>query len=240
LFQRDDIIILKPQTLQSNVNDETVNETVYFAYLVNDHTSDLYNRLNNEIESSSIRGNYAVINEDIQIIEDRILEITQANRNHYTETQVNESGLLQVTNEITNRTSQTNIDSLFSNQVIFRDFISVGYENFCAITRQVINCGAFNNLQAAHIYPRSHGGSFNPNNGILMNRDLHWAFDTGCFTINDNYTIRVHPHVASEMLQNLNGQSIFVPEQDFFKPSIENLQYHQQNIFGSFLDRGRI
>ncbi|URN92699.1 MAG: HNH endonuclease [Candidatus Pristimantibacillus lignocellulolyticus] len=242
LFRRDDIIVLKPQTIQLNDNGETVDETVYFAYLENDHTSHLYNRLSNEIDYSSIRGNYAVLHEDIEIIEDRILEIMQTRPDYINGNEVNELGLIQVSNDIVTRNniSQTNIDSLFSNQVMFRDFVSVGYENLCAITRQVINCGTFNNLQAAHIYPRSHGGSFNPNNGILMNRDLHWAFDTGCFTINDNYTIRVHPNVGSEMLQDLNGQRIFVPVQEFFSPSINSLHYHQQNIFGGFLDRGRI
>lgn len=241
LFQRDDIIILKPHTLQSNEDGEIVEETIYFVYLENDHCSDLYNQLSFEIENSTIRGNYAIIDEEIQIVEDRILEIMQTRINNSAENEINESGLLQISNEIINRSdSQTNIDSLFSNQVMFRDFVSVGYENFCAVTRQVINCGTFNNLQAAHIYPRSHGGSFNPNNGILMNRDIHWAFDTGCFTINDDFTIRVHPQVESEMLQNYNGQRIFVPVQEFFAPSIDNLHYHQQNIFGSFLSRGRI
>ncbi|KMJ57118.1 hypothetical protein AB685_16990 [Bacillus sp. LL01] len=242
LFQRNDIIVLKPQTIEFNNNDETFIETVYFAYLVNDHSSNLYNQLSNEIAASPIRGNYAVVHEEIQIIENRILEIMQTQNNYGVENEVNVSGLIQVSNDIItrNNSSQTNIDSLFSNQVMFRDFVAVGYDNLCAITRQVINCGPYNNLQAAHVYPRSHGGSFSPNNGILMNRDLHWAFDTGCFTINDDYTIRVHPQVESELLHNLNRESIFVPTQEFFRPSIDNLHYHQQNIYGIFNDRGRL
>lgn len=239
LFQRDDILVLKPQDLSSiNDNGEEEVERVYFAYLEQDHSSDLYNQLNYEVSSSTIRGNYALMNDEIAIIENSIENIMfDSNSSDF-----DEETAIEVSNTIANRslTSETAIGSLFGNQTIFRNFTQVGYENCCAVTGQIIRCGDFDNLQAAHIHPRSHGGLYTPNNGILMNRDMHWAFDTGCFTVNDNYTIRVHPLVESEFLQSYNGQEIFIPAENFFRPNIDNLHYHQDNIYGSFQLRGRI
>ncbi len=38
-------------------------------------------------------------------------------------------------------------------------------------------------LDSAHIHPSAHQGSWLPNNDILMSKDLHFAFDSGYFTI---------------------------------------------------------
>lgn len=51
--------------------------------------------------------------------------------------------------------------SLF-NSVSFRDFVMTGYKNRCAITGNVIRYGSFMNLEAAHIWPRSHKGLYLP------------------------------------------------------------------------------
>lgn len=242
LFQTDDILVLKPYTLTNCVNGVQENEQIYFSYLVNDHQSDLYTNLAHLINESPLRGNYAILDDEIPIIEHRIHQILDTRLEASLENEFNEDTARQVSRDIATRSQDSNasIDNLFTNQHMFRNFLQVGYDNLCAVTRQAINCGTFNNLQAAHIYPRSHGGSYTPNNGILMNRDMHWAFDIGCFTINDDYTMRVHPEVDSASLQSLNGQTIFIPDQEFFRPAIENLHYHQENVYGSFLTRGRL
>lgn len=245
-FEKDDILVLKPQTITSLNNDgEQESETVYFAYLAKDCSSMLYQRLNTIISGSPLRGNYAVINEYIEEIElaiSNIFNVIQSHKSGHDLRDFNEKTAIDVSSVITSRsnTSERSIADLFGNQTIFRNFVQVGYEGKCAITRQVIRSGNFNNLQAAHIHPRSHKGQYTPNNGILMNRDMHWAFDVGCFTISDGYTICVHPEVESDYLQSFNGQKIFIPENDFFRPSLENLNYHQNNIYGGFLERGRI
>lgn len=241
LFKKDDIIVLKPQTIQSkNDENELEEEQIYFVYLAQDKESEIYKQLSESIDDSSLRGNYAVMDEPIVEIEQAIEKIlcisgTQSE-------QFSEENAIEVTNNITQRStnSDTAIESLFKNQTIFRNFVQAGYNGHCAITGQVIRCGNFNNLQAAHIHPRSHDGQYTPNNGILMNRDMHWAFDTGCFTINDDFTIRVHPDVQSDYLQSFNGQQMQLPEQEFFRPAIQNLHYHQEHIYGAFLERGRI
>jgi len=66
--------------------------------------------------------------------------------------------------------------SLF-NSVSFHDFVLMGYKHQCAVTRRVIRYRHYMNLEAAHIWPRSHDGLYLPCNGIALCRDMHWAFD---------------------------------------------------------------
>jgi predicted restriction endonuclease len=62
-------------------------------------------------------------------------------------------------------------------------------------------------LQAAHIIPTELGGSDNPTNEIPLSRNLHWAFDRGFFTIDEDYTVKVHPSVLNiELLKNIDHQ----------------------------------
>lgn len=245
-FERDDILILKPQTITiPNDSGDQESETVYFAYLEKNCSSRLYQQLDTIISEYPIRGGYAVIKEDIEEIElaiNNIFNTAESNNSGHNLEEFNENTAVDVSSVITSRSSNSerSIADLFGNQTIFRNFVQVGYQGHCAITGQVIRSGNFHNLQAAHIHPRSHEGLYTPSNGILMNRDMHWAFDVGCFTINDDYTIRVHPEVESDYLKSFNGQDIFIPEQEFFRPLLENLHYHQNNIYGGFLERGRI
>ena len=44
------------------------------------------------------------------------------------------------------------------------------------------------NVQAAHLWPDSWLGPLRPSNGILLSLDLHWAFDIGQFTIDNDYS----------------------------------------------------
>lgn len=122
------------------------------------------------------------------------------------------------------------------NSVNFRDFVMQAYGFKCAVTRRVIRYGEFNNLEAAHIKPRAHNGLFLPCNGIALSRDMHFAFDKGFFTVDDQYKILVHPNVlqTNSYLNDYNGQELLLPRQDYFKPRIEYLHYHQDNIYGTF------
>ena len=77
------------------------------------------------------------------------------------------------------------------------------------LTGNVIQYKSFMNLEAAHIWPRSHKGLYLPSNGIALCRDMHWAFDKGMFTIGDDFKIIVHPDVESDYLQQYNNKSLY-------------------------------
>ncbi|WP_256200786.1 HNH endonuclease [Virgibacillus halodenitrificans] len=142
-----------------------------------------------------------------------------------------------VTSKIDN--SETKVADLFT-ATSFRDFIMVAYNEKCAVTRNVIKYGKFMNLEAAHIQPKSHGGLFLPNNGLALSRDIHWAFDKGFFTLNEDYTLKVHSEIESDFLKGYNGKQIFIPKDSFFKPSLESIEYHRENVYGLFLTSGRL
>ena len=59
---------------------------------------------------------------------------------------------------VTAKAQSGDIDEMASlfNSVSFRDFVMTGYKQKCAITGNVIQYKSFMNLEAAHIWPRSH------------------------------------------------------------------------------------
>lgn len=123
----------------------------------------------------------------------------------------------------------------------FRDLVLYFYDFKCAVTGKdlFIDHKDFNNLEAAHLLARASGGGSNPANGMSLERNLHWAFDKGFFTVNfdgKDYYVEVHekamriPYLASK-----NGQKLLVPEDSRSRPNAESLKWHKENVFGIFL-----
>ena len=133
---------------------------------------------------------------------------------------------------ITSRLAR-NIHDLYSNQQEFRFAIRTIYNDKCCIIGDSISTGETINCEAAHIKPFSIGGNHAAKNGLLLSRDLHWAFDKGCFTIDQSYEIKVHKKMKSSFLGKFDGKKIKLPNKDFW-PSIKNITYHNQEIFLKF------
>jgi hypothetical protein len=142
----------------------------------------------------------------------------------------------QVIDTINNPSIETSMGADLFNSRTFHDFVMMAYGGKCAVTRRVISCNGFDNLEAAHIMPQAHNGSFLPCNGIAMSRDMHCVFDKGFFTIEDDYTIIIHPDVlqTESYINEYNGKKIFVPEVEYFRPLPKFLQHHRDNVYGSF------
>lgn len=129
--------------------------------------------------------------------------------------------------------TKTDISQLFSEKQ-FRDFVSVAYQHKCAITGTVIAYEDMNNLETAHIRPKSHGGPFLPCNGMTLCRDFHWAFDHGFLALTDDFHVMVSKKAPSPLLLPYDKKPIFMPEEPFFQPKLEYVQYHRKNIFEHF------
>ena len=116
----------------------------------------------------------------------------------------------------------------------FKKLIRRLYNLKCAISGSSINYSHYTNLQAAHIKPvlNPHNGPHRLDNGILLNLDLHHAFDRGYFTINDNYKIKVHEKLINSSLKQFDNQLISLPVDENIKPSLDYIRYHRENIFG--------
>ena len=126
----------------------------------------------------------------------------------------------------------------FFNRRSFRDFVLTSYGNTCAVTNEAICFGSLNNLEAAHIHPRYHGGSYLPQNGIAMRSDIHWAFDRGMFYIDpDTLAVHVHPLLKDSYLGRYEGR-IVRPKTPQFAPHPEFLKYHRAYVYGSFQKTG--
>lgn len=238
LFKKDDIVVFRQASVDSIYSSdvdlsEHCEQIVYLMMLVQDKMSALYKELDNVIENYRIRGGYGLYDKRIDLFE---AKADSLNLDNPVEVDIDNS----VTERITSENHDEELIANLFNSASFRDFVLTGYGNLCAITGQVIRHENLMNLEAAHIKPRSHSGLYLPNNGIALCRDMHWAFDKGFFTINDDYTVRVHPKINSELLSSYNGKQIRLPNNPFFIPDINNLHYHQECIYGLFLTSGRL
>lgn len=123
----------------------------------------------------------------------------------------------------------------------FRDFVMLFYNYQCALTGEgmVISYGGLSNLEAAHIIGVASGGGNNPSNGIPLNRDLHWAFDNGFFTIDDEYRAVVHEKaMESKYMQGIHKRKLNLPEDSRALPNKDSISWHNKNVFGLFMRKG--
>ena len=243
LFQTDDILIFraeKTSVLQKDHMTEGLPESAvedskaYFLYRCYDRDSALYKQCCSLIEDSKIRGNgHAIFEGVLSEVETEISSLRDKSLDEI-DTVIDEA--------VTAKAQTGNINAMASlfNSVSFRDFVMTGYDYKCAITGNVIRFGSFMNLEAAHIWPRSHQGLYLPSNGIALCRDMHWAFDKGMFTVDDNLRVKVHPDIESEYLRHYDKKQLFVPENAFFRPDANSLHYHQSNIYGLFKTAGSL
>ena len=226
-FLRDDIVVFRKEEFR----EDDVTQIVYLLDLVHNDNSAYYRELNSIIESYPIRGGYGMYRgtlPDFEMHAERVLN------NVVPQTRIDTT--------VTDRIVDTPADAVAAlfNAATFRDFVMTGYGNLCAITGTAIQYQSFSNLEAAHIKPRSHGGLYLPNNGVALCRDLHWAFDKGFFTFDDDLKLRVHPAITSDYLRSFEGRPIRMPTIPFFAPDLNNIRYHRESVYGLFLTTGRL
>ncbi len=88
--------------------------------------------------------------------------------------------------------------------VAFRRHVRNAYGNTCAVTGlQLINGGGRPEVQAAHIRPVEADGPDTVRNGIALTGTVHWLFDRGLLSFDDNYDILLSPHGVPENLDKL-------------------------------------
>lgn len=175
-----------------------------------------------------------VITQEAQtVIEKESESILQRNLFEDEEPEANQGENLEDT------TLEESMGSSIFNSVLFHDLVMNAYGYKCAVTGKVIRYKDSNvdlfNLEAAHIKPQAHEGTFLPCNGIALSRDMHFAFDKGFFTISDDYTIIVSEKVKDSWLYTeYNGHKIFVPTEPFFRPQPKFLKHHREKVFDTF------
>lgn len=229
-FKPDDIVVFNKIEVGENI-------AIYQMLLFREGGVN-YETLDELVSESTLAGGHALIDIKLSFIENNILDVdsleTVVPDEVKKEIQKKQDEISKGSFEDIEETKGANL----FNSVSFRDFVLLGYQNKCAVTNEAIFYDKLINLEAAHIKPKSHSGSFLPCNGIAMSRDIHWAFDKGMFTINNDYTIEVHEDVKDTLLYKFDKQKINVPSEDFFKPEKNFLQYHKEKVFGLFKHSG--
>lgn len=119
----------------------------------------------------------------------------------------------------------------------FRKSIIHVYDYKCAFCGlKVIKPVHQNIVDGAHIKPFAQFYDSRIHNGIALCKNHHWAFDRGWFTVDNQYKIliskgleEISPH--AKPMKDFHGEQLLLPHKEQYFPSLEALQWHQQNIF---------
>lgn len=117
-------------------------------------------------------------------------------------------------------------------QGAFRVIVTDSYKRQCALTGSHI----LHVLDAAHIRPYGKGGNHDPSNGLLLRQDVHTLFDRGYLTVTPEFRAEISGRIKEEFDNGkeyyaLHGESVQIPDQPGFKPSIDQLKWHNENVY---------
>ena len=112
--------------------------------------------------------------------------------------------------------------------------VRAAYANTCAMTGlRLINGGGRPEVQAAHIMPVASKGPDSVRNGLALSGTVHWMFDRGLISLDDEGRIllaeRRVPEPARGLL-NQSGKAIW-PKELGLRPHPHYLRFHRENIF---------
>ncbi|MGB7034004.1 MAG: HNH endonuclease [Xanthobacteraceae bacterium] len=119
-------------------------------------------------------------------------------------------------------------------EAAFSASVKAAYGNTCAMTGlQIINGGGRSEVQAAHIRPVAAGGSDSVRNGLALSGTIHWMFDRGLVSIDDDFSILVAAGRLPDAVMRLlrDDRRIAVPSRLENQPHPVHLRYHRESIF---------
>jgi putative restriction endonuclease len=116
----------------------------------------------------------------------------------------------------------------------FSRIVRKAYNRTCAMTGlQLVNGGGRCEIEAAHIRPVENDGPDSPRNGLALSRTVHWLFDRGFLSLEDNGTIlqatKLVPDPVKRLL-NPEGK-IHLPSDRNSAPHSVFLRWHRDNKF---------
>jgi len=117
---------------------------------------------------------------------------------------------------------------------VFSSVVKTAYGNTCAITGlKIINGGGRSEVQAAHIRPVSHAGTDSVRNGVALCGTVHWMFDRGLLSLDDDYNILLAKGKVPDTVQRLINpdRRMILPPRPDLRPNPQWLRYHRETIF---------
>jgi putative restriction endonuclease len=116
----------------------------------------------------------------------------------------------------------------------FATAVKIAYGDTCAVTGlKIINGGGRSEVQAAHIRPVADSGPDSVRNGVALCGTVHWMFDRGLVSFDDDYTVLIARDRVPDTVQRLihpDGK-LRVPPRPELHPHPQFLAYHRQTVF---------
>lgn len=116
----------------------------------------------------------------------------------------------------------------------FATSIKAAYHDTCAMTGiKIINGGGRSEVQAAHIRPVADRGPDSIRNGIALSGTMHWMFDRGLVSVEDDYTVLVARDKVPDTVNKLIAPAgkLLLPEDARQRPHPQFLRYHREQVF---------
>lgn len=113
--------------------------------------------------------------------------------------------------------------------------VKEAYEDTCAVTGlKMINGGGRSEAQAAHIRPVADKGPDSIRNGIALSSTIHWMFDRGLISIDDNFRVLVAEKLVPEPIARLlpDDRQLRLPSRRDLWPHPTFLAYHRTTFKG--------
>jgi putative restriction endonuclease len=110
--------------------------------------------------------------------------------------------------------------------------VKQAYANTCAMTGlSIINGGGRAEVQAAHIRPVADRGPDSIRNGLALSSTIHWMFDRGLVSIDEDYSVLVARDRLPEPIARMLRSRLLMPNRSEQKPHPHFLRYHRDQIF---------
>jgi len=117
---------------------------------------------------------------------------------------------------------------------VFATQVRSAYDARCAFTGlKIINGGGRAEMEAAHIKPVASQGPDSVRNGLALSRTVHWMFDRGLLSVDDDLKLLKAKPLLPEGVDRLFEPSgyVRVPEAARDQPSRAFLRWHRDNCF---------
>ena len=115
----------------------------------------------------------------------------------------------------------------------FRRQVRLAYDNRCAISGlKLINGGGRPEVQAAHIKPVASAGPDSVRNGLALSGTLHWMFDRGLVSVDDEFRILRADGVPEDIARLIRPEArLLLPNDETMQPHPSFLRFHREQVF---------
>jgi putative restriction endonuclease len=130
---------------------------------------------------------------------------------------------------------QVEEEEIFVRGGVFKKVVPRIYNYTCCISGMSVATGLpIQMIDACHIVPFSESHNDTIGNGISLCPNLHRAFDRGLISIDENYKVIVSSQFSENSeseysIRKYQSKCIFLPTEERYRPSRENLIWHLEN-----------